>query len=225
MTEVASVATTEPMTMPISAYVRLLAIVAATTDSGAIASSETIHAIAYFADVLAPVYGLDVLYPQVLKRSRVAAVPEMQHHIDRLVGLGLLAISDVEYSLDGGAVRLHANYSLNLPLAEPVLHVMNRRARSRAEVEYVRELTLALLGLGTEALWTAAEADATYGDPNVDTGTIVEVRPSRPNQISRAVQAARAFGTLASGTTLAPSEMINLYVRHLYNILVQQELS
>lgn len=211
---------TEPA-LHVKAYVRLLAIVAAATDSGEPVSSESIHAIAYFADVLAPVYGVEVLYPQILKRARVAAVPEMQHHLDRLVGVGILAISEVQYSLQASAVRLRANYTLNESLAEPVLDAMQRRAHTRVEMQYVRELTLALLGLGTDALWRAAEADATYGDPNVDQGTIVDVLPSGPGQSSRAVQFARAFGTLASGASLAPSELINLYVRHLYAILTE----
>ena len=222
MTETIVAVSPDKPDLTVRAYVRLLAIVTAAADSTESVSSETIHAIAYFADVLAPIYGIDVLYPQILKRSRVTAVPDMQHHLDRLVGLGLLTISDVEYSLDGNAVRLRADYSLNRRLAEPALEAMTRRGRTRSEVAYVKELTLALLGLGTDALWTAAEADATYGDPNVDQGTIVDLLPSGANQSSRAVQAARTFGTFTSGASLAPSELINLYVRHLYEILIEQ---
>jgi hypothetical protein len=38
---------------------------------------------------------------------------------------------------------------------------------------------------------------------------------------SRAVHFATTFGGLAGNVTLAPSEMINLYVRHLYSILAE----
>lgn len=203
------------------AFVRLLAIVEGATQFGDRETpSASIHAVAYFTDALAPVYDLPVLYPHLLKRRRPVHVPDLQYHLDRLVGYGIMTITDVRYELSASSVNFGALYELNRPLANPVLEAMQRRERTRYEVGYVRELTLALMGLGPDLLWRAAEADATYGDPNVDQGTIVELQPFGKKG-SRAVRFANAFRSLSGDSPLAPSELVNLYVRHLYGILAE----
>jgi hypothetical protein len=159
-----------------------------------------------------------VLHPRVLKRPKVATNPEVQQSVDRLVGMGIVLISDVIYTIDSDGVSFQARYQLNRDLAVPIIDAVQRREQGRRETSFIRELSLALLGLGTEMLWRATEVDAAYGDPNADVGSVIDLAPLT-HERSRAVSSADVLRELAEGATLSPSEVVNLYVRHLYALL------
>ena len=59
--------------------------------------SRKLHAFAYLADVLSPVWDLPAFDGKVLKVEGGPHYPDLQREMDRLVVLGLLNITDIEY--------------------------------------------------------------------------------------------------------------------------------
>ena len=75
-----------------------------------------LHVIAYFADVLAPVWQLPVLDSVVLKQLRRPFFPRLQADLDYLVGSGVVQATRVAYELtESGETRIDADYALNRP--------------------------------------------------------------------------------------------------------------
>ena len=179
--------------------------------------TQPFHTIAYFADALAPVWGLRILDAQLLKRREGPLSPTFQHDLDSLVGRGIVVPHDVSYVSDqDGKCRLYASYSLNRPFVEPILARAAGLPTPAEELAYTREVVFAMSGLGPQALPTASTSDATYGDALIDFGAILDLTVSdrRPNP---SVRVALRFGELMRPRLrLSDSEMIHLYVRELY---------
>ncbi|MFI6628454.1 hypothetical protein ACI2LC_46465 [Nonomuraea wenchangensis] len=200
--------------------VRIVAIVRACQDSGiSPAPLTTIHAVAYFADVLAPVWQIPVLESQILKKAELPTNPELQRDIDRLVGIGVLVPSNIRHIQSGALWRLDANYALHSLFGPRILDALERDNQYSRELHFVREVTLALAGIGTYGLGGAVLADATYSDPLLGIGSVVDLAPEN-SRITRTVEVSERFRTLmASQRKLSDAEVIHLYVRHLYSAL------
>jgi hypothetical protein len=61
-------------------------------------STERLHAFAYLADILSPVWGLMAFDSVVLKDIGGPHYPDLQREMDRLVVAGLLEVSGLRYS-------------------------------------------------------------------------------------------------------------------------------
>ena len=196
---------------------RILAILDAADEIGVTRLPvDALHTIAYFADALAPVWGLPILDGQILKRQR-PYYPSVQLDLDHLVGLGILMVDDVHY-VGGGSESWHveARYSLNKELAERILSVAANYSSPSDELKFVKEVVFATSGLGLKGLDVAAGADATYSDPLVDVGGMIEVE--RDDGLNETATIARRFNSLiGQEVALSGAEMINLYVRQLYS--------
>jgi hypothetical protein len=180
---------------------------------------EPLHVIAYFTDALAPVWNVPVLDGQILKQIR-PYYPALQSDVDALVGCGVVAVSDVRYVGARGHWRLEAKYQLNRRFADHILSAAEAFPLRRAELEFVREVVYATSGLGTEGLHVAGEADATYSDPLVDVGGLIEVERDRGEGYNSTATAAMRFGELLGAESqVSTAEMVNLYVRRLYSRL------
>lgn len=175
---------------------------------------EPVHTVAYFVDALAPVWGLPIIDGQILKQNR-PYYPSLQSDLDHLVGIGVVEVSSVRYLLEGDRWRLDGNYSLYRPFADRIIRAASDLEEQACVMKFVHEVVFATSGLGLEGLQLAAEVDATYSDPSVDVGGVVEVeRDSRPNP---SVAVALRFGDLLGcDSELSTAEMVNLYVRQLY---------
>jgi hypothetical protein len=175
-----------------------------------------LHTIAYFADALAPVWGLDILDAQLLKRRSGPFSPVLQADIDHLVGIGVVTPTHVEHVRDEeGAWRLDASYQLNDAFAAPILErAMTFRERAQ-EVRFVEEVVLAVSSLSPEAIEAAAATDASYGDVEVAIDGLVDIS-QEDNEPNFSTRVALRFGKLMrSEVTLSPAEMVHLYVREL----------
>jgi hypothetical protein len=143
-----------------------------------------LHAFAYLADVLSPVWGLPAFDGKVLKIEGGPHYPDLQREIDRLVVLGLINISEVRYipQPDGGA-RIDALYSLNLdsPVLAPILGALGARGRSAAldprdsdVYSFLLDLAGALATVPEEEIDKAATVDVTYADQRVDLSNVID---------------------------------------------------
>lgn len=204
---------------------RVIAILAAAEECGlSPLRAQQVHAVAYFADALAPVGDLRILDGYVLKESDGPRSPALQHEIDWLVGHGVLVASSVSHRKNSeGRWLIDADYALNEPLARPILEAVSGFPSLLKELQFLREVVFAISGFGALGIASASASDAAYGDRGVDFGSLVYVEgeESEPNQTSQV--ALRIGELLAPGVALTDAEKIHLYVRELGRRLVPVE--
>lgn len=175
-----------------------------------------LHMIAYFTDVLAPVWNLPILDGQILKRVR-PYYPSLQTDLDNLVGRGVVIASAVQYREEGQHWQLDAKYQLNRQFADRILALAESFAMRAEELAFVREVVYATSGLDVQGLHEVSEVDATYSDPLVDVGGIIEIERDPGEGKNLTAQVALRFGELIGNeSAVSTAEMVNLYVRRLY---------
>lgn len=174
-----------------------------------------LHAFAYLSNVLAPVWKLHALDGKVLKRRGGPFYPALQHDLDRLVGIGLVKINGLGHVQDDEKRwRLEGWYRLNHEFSTAVLDHISTYEEECRLVLFIQELAFAISALSDEDLDKAVGEDATYADPLVSFGNIVDFDEWRRKNYS--ANAARRLGSLtSSGMPATPGEMLHLYVRHL----------
>ena len=208
----------QPVHLPsLRRQVRLLVLLRAAEAAGlAPLRILRLHAFAYLSNVLAPVWDLRALDGKVLKRRGGPFYPALQRDLDRLVGMGLVLISGLGHVQDDEKRwRLEGFYRLNHGLADVVLEHVATFEEERWLVSFVQELAYALSVLSDKDLDQAMTEDATYSDPLVSFGDIVDFDEWRRTNYS--ANAARRFEDLIrSGARATPGEMLHLYVRHLH---------
>jgi hypothetical protein len=181
-------------------------------------SIATVHTIAYLADALAPVWNLPILDGQVLKLRRRPFFPGLQRDLDLLVGQGVVQVARVKYlrNDDSPGWRLDAHYSLDSEFSERILSVARSFELQEKRLKFIREVVYAASGLGPDGIGNIGEIDAAYSDPLVAVGGVVDI----DTEFGRANATARValrFGQLTSDSSeLTDSELVHLYVRHLY---------
>jgi hypothetical protein len=175
-----------------------------------------LHTLAYLSNVLAPVWNMPALDGKVLKRRGGPFYPTLQRDLDFLVGSGIATISGLTHIQDEELRwRLEGSYSLNRPFADRILQDLRRFEDERIVVAFIQELALAFSALSDEELDAASQEDATYSDPLVDVGDVVDFAEWRTSNLTAAT--ANRFGNLIpSGASALPGEKLHLYIRHLY---------
>lgn len=174
-----------------------------------------LHAMAYLANVLAPVWHLDPLEGRILKRSGGPFYPEFQRTLDRMVGTGVAVILQVSHVFDEGAGwRLEGRYRLNPHFSDRIVESINQFAEMRQTAIFVRELVYAASSLTAEQVTDAIREDATYLDPSVSFGNVIDFDEWQHRNVSS--NAANHFAQFTSaGMATTPGEKLHLYVRHM----------
>lgn len=178
-------------------------------------STEFLHLMAYMTNVLAPVWDMPVLDGKLLKQQAGPFYPSLQADADSLVGQGLLLQSDLSYvrTIDG-QWRLQGAYTNNRSLSERVLEALDVYPEEREMVTFCEEVAFGLSRLASIHPSRLGEEDATYGDSQVDFGSVVDF--GEWSQHNQATNAALHLGRLLpSGQNTTAGEMIHSYVRHL----------
>jgi len=177
---------------------------------------DDIHNVAYFADALAPVWGLRIVDAQLLKRRSGALSPILQHDLDLLVGQGVVQPFHVSHRLDAdNSWRLDASYSLVETPARRILAAAQSFEQSLSHIEFIVELVQAMSALGMKGIAQSSGQDATYASSSIDYGSVVDLSGHNAS-----TQVALRFGTLLEeDARLTRAEMIHLYVRELYKRL------
>jgi len=198
---------------------RIMAILAGAESVGlSPVSSRQLHVFGYFTDALAPVWGLRILDVRLLKLQEGPTSSELQHDVDRLVGRGVVAVSDVSHSVDSdGLWRLDANYALNSAFGAPILDQARLFNEFADEIAYTREVVYALSGLGQAGLAHAPSFDASYGDELVDSGDMVNLEAGDRGDNLTAQVADRFEEVVPPGITITDAEKVHLYIRELYS--------
>ena len=134
--------------------------------------SSHLHAFAYLADVLSPVWNLVPFDGKVYKSEGSPHYPDLQYELDSLVVLGLIQMSDLHYvsTRDSGA-RIAGSYALNFSSEhlEPILGALGARGPEAAVDsndcnlhDFLVELAGALATLPDDEIESAAGVDVTY---------------------------------------------------------------
>lgn len=176
-----------------------------------------LHAFAYLANVLAPVWDMPAQEGRILKRKGGPFYPEMQSDLDRLVGVGLVKISGVGHSrAEGGDWRLDGSYRLNLPMARAALVFLSEQPDEQRVEAFILELAFAISALPRWDLESALVEDATYSDPTTGENNVLDFGEWAVRNPS--ASAARYFEQLQPQHLgrITPGEKLHLYIRHLY---------
>ncbi|CAB1058850.1 hypothetical protein D1BOALGB6SA_3608 [Olavius sp. associated proteobacterium Delta 1] len=173
------------------------------------------HGFEYLANVMAPVWDMPALNGKILKRKGGPFYPTLQRDLDRLVGLGMVQISNVTHVQDSPKKwRLEGKYRLNRSMAQPAIDYLHKLPDEERFSSFVSELAYAISALGEDELERAFVEDATYSDPETSDNNVVDFDEWRRRNPS--VNAANYFDELMPGGTKATvGEKLHLYVRHL----------
>jgi hypothetical protein len=175
------------------------------------------HALAYLADVLSPIYDLSSLTDLVFKKRVGPYFPDLQWELDRLVGTGLVEVSELRPVVQGAYTYLDASYGLRRQKATEILGLAYMDATFVALRDFFREVAGALGGVPDADLDAATRADVTWESGHA--GTIVDYADWRAGNYSKLSAdrieelAGEQFGR--SGLKLSPGAKVNLYVHYL----------
>ncbi len=175
-----------------------------------------LHTFAYLSNVLSPVWSMEALEGKVLKRRGGPFYPVLQHDLDRLVGMGVVCISNVSHVLnEEQRWRLEGSYHLHRRFADRILSYIQELESEQEALAFLQELAYAVAALSDDELERATASDATYADPIIDRGNVVDFAEWK--SVNYSANAARYFeNLLPSGARATRGEMLHLYVQHLY---------
>ena len=203
--------------------VRLVLLLEASRDAGIEPlATRRLHFIAYLVNVLSPVWDLPSVRVSglrksgsVLKRKEGPFYPQLQRDLDRLVGMGVAHAEELRYErLDAGHFRLEGSYRVDSDRARPILSKVYSFKEEAHLARFIRELVLALSALSDDEIDEAVTEDATYTDPVIGLGNVVDFGEWGSKNYSAAA-AERAGDLVNSGVGASASEKVHLYVRHL----------
>lgn len=222
-------ATRDQSTAVIRQRVRVLQLLNAAERAG-IAPVRTahLHAFAYLADVLSPVWDLLPFEGKILKVEGGPHYPDLQREVDRLAALGLVQVSGIRYSKRlAGGVRMDASYALNFSAKElkvllAAIGAGNEKdaldARDCRLNSFLVDLAGALSRVRGKELEPAAQADATYSDERTGVSNIVDFGDWAKDSIDAnlSVRATNRFSKfLPEGVSLKRGEKLYLYAEYL----------
>jgi hypothetical protein len=179
-----------------------------------------LHVLAFLCDALAPVWNLPVIDLHLLKRRVRPFSPLLQRDLDRLIGQGLVTIVRFEYerSDEGDEWLLDADYALDHGRFGPIQNRIAAHPEQQKKFDFVREVVYAASGLGVLGISGIGAVDATYSNPLIDVGGLINLSgdPTSSNPTAQAANRFSELRRLRDGEGYSAAESVHLYVRHLY---------
>ncbi|WP_300154232.1 hypothetical protein [Solidesulfovibrio sp.] len=178
--------------------------------------TTSLHVIVYLAEALSPAWNLKAMDGKVLKQSTAPYYPLLQKDTNRLIGMGLIRVNALEkgFSDKGDPVFL-PKISLELQKTDQILKTLRELPDEELMFIFFREVVQAFSRLSDQQVPTSMKEDATYGDPAVDIGQVIDLGEwlSTDNTAtSQAIDQIRNF----SGYSINPAETIDIYVDHIF---------
>ena len=171
-----------------------------------------LHTYAYLSNVLAPVWESRVFDGRVLKRRGGPFYPGLQHDLDRLVGLGLVSITNFGHIIDeDNQWMLDGAFHLNRALVGETLEIIGSFPLQQEMRTFLLEIAYAVSALDDFEFDGVPSEDATYSDVNVSFENVVDFGEWR--NLNYSVNVTRHFTSLSELVTSA--ELLHLYIRHL----------
>lgn len=180
-------------------------------------STSRLHAFAFLADVLSPIYDLTSFAGHILKRRVGPYFPELQWELDRLVGFGMVDMLTLTPTIEETIAFVEAEFSLNRASAANVLTQVYDQHEFVRLREFFRELASALGQVPEKDLEATTQADVTWDTGHA--GAIIDYAEWKLRNYSQL--SAERLEHLAgkqvgvSRIDLSPGAKVNLYVRYL----------
>ncbi|WP_372072876.1 hypothetical protein P7L75_11605 [Tistrella mobilis] len=194
---------------------RVLQIMAALERAGATPiSNRDLHSVAYLANVLSPIWDVEPLETSVLKDREGPRSIAFEHEIDLCIGQGLLVVASLRPDPEN-PTRLDATYRLNARVARPILDSITLLPDEQSVEHFLNELAFALAEIQPEARDDAALQDASWSNPAVAEGRIVDFgQHSQRAAVNPSYNAAQAFQRFApEGMKFNRAEKLLMYMR------------
>ncbi|MDI7660207.1 hypothetical protein QLZ26_08820 [Cronobacter universalis] len=179
--------------------------------------AEVFHNIAYFSNLLAPVYGSKIMDGKVLRLKEGPYYPDLQNQLDWLVLCGLVSISNLKYLYleEIKNWRLFANYAINIEKTTKIVYQLNQWKDESLNLEFIKKITLALTELSNSEITNSNKFDATYADKSTDFGNVIDYGEWVEGNPS--LNAIKLMEKHFSGYQISDDAKLNFYVRHLYH--------
>ena len=194
--------------------IRLLMLLAGADEAGiAPIRLRRLHIYAYLSNVLAPVWTSQVFDGRILRRRSGPFYPLLQQQLDRLVGLGLVLITDLDYVIDKDhQCRLDGAFSLNAELVGDINMIIANYPHLQQLWTFLVEIAYAVSAMRDDEFDEVPKEDPTYADANVGFDNVVDFAEWR--EVNYSANAARYLASFSENPT--PAELLHLYVRHLH---------
>jgi hypothetical protein len=170
------------------------------------------HRLAYISNCLSRIYGLRAADERIVKHRRGPFYPDLQWHLDRLVGQGLVRISNVRHFVDETGPWMEADYTIyrsGVVIVERLCAMESLGTLARFLLEVVK----AYAAQEDEALDDLFLSDLTYDDARRGQGAVIDFRLLRDNL---SAQAAGSFAALVRDPrALTVEDRIHLYVEYM----------
>lgn len=174
-------------------------------------SVGNLHALAFLANVLSPIWSVDSYDGKILKREGGPYYPELQYELDRLVGLGFVSVHDIRHLNEEDRWRLEGSFGLNAGMAKELIDDASLFADERIIMSFLRRLAYAAARL-TEPLRAIVKFDATWSDDRTGTGDVIDFAEWRAANYS--AFAAKLFGKTAPlNLKVERGDQLQLYMR------------
>jgi hypothetical protein len=174
---------------------------------------QRLHALAFLANVLSPIWSLSSYDGKILKRRGGPFYPELQKQLDRLVGLCLVSVSDVEYVEEDGHWRLDGAFILDSVKAADVIDTARLFKAEVDAMSFLRRLAFAVSRVA-RPLEELVRFDATWSDLRTGTGDVIDFSEWRSaNYSAFSISAFTKFAPL--GLPATRGDKIQLYMRFL----------
>lgn len=175
-------------------------------------SKQNAHALVFLANSLAPIYDDTGIETRVIKHEHGPFYPDAQWDLDRMVGQGLLAISDVRLSQTGARWWMEAAYLPTTAGREAFARCRELPLLKRS-TRFLIELTNAFASLNKDVRDRAALEDAIYAIPGRPNLTPLVFENAEDNY---SAMTANAFDALVGDEVLlSPKERLQLYFGYL----------
>lgn len=175
--------------------------------------SRLMHTLWYLSNALAPAWGLSPFDSAVLKTEGQPYFPNVQLDIDSLVGTGMLAVAELQ-TVDGEQ-RMQGRFVLNRHFADRVLNVMRDIPEDRDLLDFLDDVVQSANRLSGVEQAVALTQDATYGDPGVDSGSVIDLGLWTRRDATTPTQYILDRLRIAAGRDLLPAELMEMYVDHI----------
>lgn len=206
---------TTPQGTDLNVRLRLLQLLAALERAGGTPiSNRDLHAFAYLANVLSPLWEVEPLEGSVLKDRNGPRSSALEREIDLCVGEGLVTVVKLVQDAQNPE-KLDAWFRLDAKVSEPIMAAVEALPDEREVRVFLSELAFAFVEIKVDRRDDAALADAAWSDPAIAEGRIIDfaefVETTRRNPAYNAAQAFQRFAP--AGVTLNRAEKLVMYMR------------
>lgn len=178
-----------------------------------------VHRLAFLANCLAAVYDLPAPDGKILKYRRGPFYPVLQWDLDRLVAQDLVTVAAFEHIADEFGAWFRADYCLSDAGVDAIADILIAPAAARMHA-FLLEILAAYSTLPDESRTKAALEDATYSDPIVRDGSVIDFAEwEQRNYTKQATESLAKY--VPGGVRVSRREKLHLYFRYLDRMVMR----